>query len=115
MSFYVDGTVVTIYKKNDFKSKVNEVTGEAMEVTEGGHYVQVMISQLMEDGSAKAELIDFKTAEPEIYQPLLNKRNMLAVDFSHWNMNNRSGLSYKMLDSANKAKFNKTEKPQAAA
>lgn len=114
MSFYVDGTVVGIYKKNDFVEEVNEVTGEAVEKVTGGHYIQIMVHKLMEDGSAKAEVLDFKTEDPEIYTKLIGKRNQLAVAFSHWNMNGRSGLSYKVLDLANKAKFDK-EKPQNAA
>lgn len=115
MSFYVDGTVVGIFKKDDFVNEVNEVTGEPVETVIGSHYVQIMVNKTMEDGSLKAELLDFKTEEPEIYTSLNGKQNLFAVAFSHWNMNGRSGLSYRMLDSANKAKFNKTDKTQAAA
>lgn len=109
MSFYVDGLITTIYKKDDFTNK------ETGEFTEGGHYVQVMVLETMADGSNKAELIDFKTSDPDLYTPLLNKKLLLAFDFSHWKMNNRSGLSYKMLDSANKAKFEKAKTPSQQA
>jgi len=117
MSFLVDGTVVGIYKKNDFVEEVNEVTGEPVETVVGAHYLQVIVQKIMDDGSAKAEVVDFKTEEPEIYKPLIGKRHQLSVAFSFWNMNGRSGLAYKVLDSDNKSKFEKTNarSPQTPA
>ncbi|GAA5096969.1 hypothetical protein [Wohlfahrtiimonas larvae] len=112
MSFYVEGVVVGTFKKDDFVNEVNEVTGEAIDTVIGAHFVQIMVNQTMEDGSSKAELLDFKTEDHELYKTLIGKRNLFAVTVKPWNINGRFGLSYKMLDSANKAKFNKTESAQ---
>lgn len=77
MKIIIEGTLLSIYKSNDFKDK------ETGEISHGKHKLQLLVANELKNGSVKNEMQDISIPEDKVkeYESLIGKSVQIKCDF----------------------------------